>query len=475
MNHTVKLSPKRWLVLLTVFLLSLTSTFSYLSFGPINNIVVPYFNINYTDSDWIVLSTYISGTVFLPLLAWYSFTEQLNLRLLLLVSSATYLLDCVFSIVSFVKPNLFALIILGQFSVGFLQSAYSLFPGSVATTWFPENQIGVVTGIITMGWNAGMLLSELLLENVLRNPPRLNSSTSLTTETNASWFWFDEVTFVTTYSILLTLAFAVFTSVLVAIPALPEYPPSVSQAVKRLTPSQRSSTTYKLFFVEIKGLLKDFTFVQIQLIHCLCVQTYVLETLIMQEVVVSIQPLLDIQKSSAMISGYILACRSVGDIIGSVIGGKTLDVYRKYRLQTIAGTGLAFVVIFGLLVSYHFASFIGLCFSMFLLGTCSTIGYLSIYDSVLQHTFPRNMILVLSVAGSLRVCITIVVSEIGRLFLHFTGPYGVLVYHCVLQLVGFLLSVVVKPGLKRSTTEQKHSQDYNNAVNNVETTPILNN
>ena len=471
----VKLSPKRWLVLLAVFLLTVMFKFSGLSYGPINNIVVAYFNISYTVSDWIVLSTYISTIIFLPILAWYSFTEQLHLRLLLLTSFTAFLFDCILSIVSFVKPNLLALNILGQFSVGFLQSACSSFPGTVAATWFPENQIGIVTGIITMGWNAGMLLSELLLENVLQSPSQLNSSTSLNTETNTSWFWFDEVTFVTTYSILLSLAFLVFMSILVAIPALPEYPPSVSQAVKRLSPSQRSSTAFKTFFVEIKRLLTDVTFVVIQLILGLCVQTFVLETLLMQQLIESIQPLLDIQKSSAMISGYILACRSVGDIFGSVIGGKTLDVYRKYRLQTIAGTGLAFVAIFGLLVSYHFASFIGLCFSMFLFGTCSYISVLPLYDSILQHTFPRNTILVLSTAGSLRFCVTIVITEIGRLFLHFTGPYGVLIFHCGLQLFGFLLSLVVKPQLKRSIAEQKVLQDSNDFLNVNETTPILDN
>jgi len=175
----------------------------------------------------------------------------------------------------------------------------------------------------------------------------------------------------------------------------------------------------------------------------------------MQQLIESILPLLIIKKPSPTITGYVLACRSVGDMIGSAIGGKLLDAFHRYRLQTIFGSGLAFVVIFGLFVSYYFASFIGLCLSMFLFGVCTYVSVPPLYDSVLQHTYPLNVILVTSVGGILYFCLTVVISEIGRSFLHFKGPLSVLIFHCVLQLVGFILSFFIKPNLNRSRQECK--------------------
>jgi len=453
MNETamdIQVSAKRWVVLLCVVLLTILYVFTILSFGPINNIVIAYFGITYAISDWIVLSSYIGGFFFFPIIAWYAYTERLNMKRLLLCCSIAFSLTCVCDILAFWKPNLFGLIILGQLFIGVVQSAYSSFPGTVATLWFPDNQIGMVTGIVTMGWNTGMLLSEFLLENILENPPAGRNNTEIATS-EKNWFLHDQRTVMTLFIVLLICALTIFVTIAVTIPELPDQPPSIAQAAKRLRVPP--SVIFSQFLRKIKELLTDRVFVKIQLLIGITIQTFVLETLIMQELIKSILPLLTIKKPPSILTGYVLACRSVGDMIGSAIGGKLLDSFQRYRLQTIIGSGLAFVVIFGLFVSYYFASFIGLCLSMFLFGVSTYVSVPPLYDAMLQHTYPLNVITVSSIGGILRFCLTIAISEIGRLFLQFKGPLNVLIFHCALQLAGFVLSFFVKPTLNRSKQE----------------------
>ena len=473
----VQVSPKRWVVLISVFILTIMYVFTIFSFGPIDNITVAYFNITYAASDWIVLSTYLSSVVFFPIIAWYSYSERLNLKLLLLTCLVAILLNFIFNIAAFLKSNWFGMIVLGQFFVGFVQSSYCSFPGAVATMWFPEKHIGAVTGLITMSWNVGMLFSELLLENILKTPPSYNSSNNFANLSenfsNASvgdWCLEDRNLMLIVYFVLLICGLIIFITVLLLIPALPKHPPSLAQAAKRQNATP--SVTFLQFFYEIKKLISNCVFIQIQIVMGLTIQTFVLETLIMQQLVGAANfSLLDIQKSTSKISGYVLACRSVGDMVGSVVGGKLLDTFHKYRLQTIIGSGLAFGAVLVLFASYYFASFVGLCLSMFLYGVCSYIGFTPLYDAVLQHTYPLNVILVSSIAGSLRFCATILISESARLLLHFTGPIGVLVFHCLLQLIGFVLSFFIKPKLKRSNQDPTFYD--HNLRNTNESTPLL--
>ena len=463
---TVKLYHRRWLVLINASILMSAVTYYVLSIGPINNVIVAYFHVAYVQVDWIALSTYVSSILVLAVIAYCSFSEMIDLKFALLVSAFSFLVNSIGVAVAFVNPHFFPILILGQIFGGILTSTSTFIMAIVGAVWFPEHQIGIVTGVGFMAWNIGALLAETLPENIFKNPtPVKNGSIHLYNDTfnikinwsndfNQNWYVFDKKTAQIIFSVTACLALSVLLTVWIFIPSYPEHPPSKSQAVKLDYLKNKPSASIKNFFLETKSLLADLVFILIQIVMSLTVQTFVLESVLIVQIIDPIHNRLNTQLTSNMVGGYIIACRSVGDVIGSFLGGKTLDMFRRYRLQMIMGTlgTAAFVVTFT--VSWFYASLTGLYVSMFIMGVTSYFSVVALYDSLVQHTYPKNIIFVQSWAAFIRFFVTIVITSFGRLVYQKTDAFGVLIFHCCLQVLGFILSLFVNPNLNRQEQEQ---------------------
>ena len=113
-DKTIKVYKKRWLVLIIVSILMAAVAYSLLNFGPINNIIVAYFHVAYMEADWITLSTYGASFAVLPLLAYCSFNEMIDLKFSLLISAFSFLVNSIAVVVAFVNYKFFFVLILGQ-------------------------------------------------------------------------------------------------------------------------------------------------------------------------------------------------------------------------------------------------------------------------------------------------------------------------------------------------------------------------
>ena len=465
-DEIVKVYNRRWLVLFNASILMVAVAFNVLSFGPINNVIVAYFRVTYVQVDWISLSTYGASFVLLVVFAYCSFNEMINLKFGLLISAFSFLVNSIGVAVAFVNSHFFPILVLGQLFGGILNCTAGFIVLMVGAIWFPEHQIGIVTGVGFAAWNIGALLAETLPVNIFKNPTAVNNESmdflndtfnkkaNLPNNFNRNWYAVDKKTAQILFTVAGCLALSVLLTVWIFIPSYPKHPPSKSQAVKLDYLKNKPSASIKDFFLETKSLLADLVFILIQIVLSLTNQTFVLETVLIVQIIDPIHNQLNTKLTSNMVGGYIIACRSVGDMIGSFVGGKTLDMFRRYRLQIIMGTLGPVLFVATFTVSWFYASLTGLSVSMFMIGFSSYFSIVTLYDSVVQHTYPKNVIFVSSWSSFVRFFCTIIVTSLGRLIYKKTDAFGVLIYHCCLQLIGFILSFFVNPNLKRQEQEQ---------------------
>ena len=465
-DKIIKVYNKRWLVLIIVSILMAAVAYSLLNFGPINNIIVAYFHVAYVEVDWISLSIFGASFAILPVFAYCSFNEMIDLKLGLLISAFSFLVNSIGIAVAFLNYKFFPILILGQIFAAILSCTNSFILSMVGAVWFPENQIGIVTGVAMMTWNIGVLFAEMLPENIFKNPPTVNNGsmhllnntfnikTNFSNGVNRNWYVFDKRMGQINFTVTACLAFLILLIVWIFIPSYPKHPPSKSQAVKLDYLKNKPSASIKDFLLETKSLLGDLIFILIQIVFSLMNQTFVLETVLIVQIINPIHDRLNTELTSNMVGGYIIACRSVGEMIGSFVCGKTLDMFRRYRLQIIMGTLGPLLSVVTLIISWFYASLAGLFVSMFVMGFTSSFSIITLYDSVVQHTYPKNIIFVSSWAAFIRFFLTIIMTSLGRLVYQQTDAFGVLIYHLGLQVIAFILSFFVNPNLKRQEQEQ---------------------
>ena len=477
-DFLVKPSKKRWLVLLLSVILMTISVYMALCFGPINNIMVAYFNISYATSDWITLSTYFLSIVGFMLCAWLGFVDMLNLKFILLLASGSLLIDAIFILIAFSNIKLFFLMVIGQLVGGVARTATGTLFFIVGPIWFPENEIAFAAGCVYMSWSVGMALSEILPETILKVPIYSNSSENYTNHLSngtAEWFSTDQHRMEIMFLIIVGVLILTLICIVSFIPRLPEYPPSYSQAVKQST-SFNSSYSLKSFYKEIKELHQDLTYILIQLANVLGVEEYLMLTVIMQQVVDDILPQSNVDLNSSVASGLALMCSSLGIAFLSPVSGKILDRYKQYRLLIVTGILLSFLCSLGVFLSWFYSNFIAQCVCMFLCG-CSLGAYGSaIYDALAQHIYPKNILLVSSCTIVFQYTVGILMAEIARLIFLKTEALGVMIFYVVLKFLAVVVSFFMKPNLKR-LQQEKNASDARNVDNNIslmtERTPIL--
>ena len=471
----IKIYKKRWIMLSAAVLLTILSTFSLLSFGSMNNVIVSYFNINYATADWTILAAYVGGLAGLPLFTWFSYKEVISFNSLFIFLCITFIFNFVCIIISFLQPILFPFFLIGQFFGGLVKCSLSSLLVELAAVWFPEDQIALATSMVVVGWHIGVLLSNTIPENILKVPQTFDKAQLHHHVSNIvskpMWYYIDRKMFILISVVILGLTFALFVFGF-SIPKVPKQPPSRAQALKRATSEKPSSVSIKEFFQEIQILLNDATYLLIVLTMSVITQTFVIETLFTQQFVKPIFIHLNTVLNVSEISGYVLVCRSVGDVIGSIIAGKLLDRFKQYQGQIIVGNALSFLCLWGVFFSWYFSQLYGFCISMLLLGLLSSISTVALFDAMIQHTYPGNIMFVTSCAYFFRYCVTIFITELSRLIFFETSSEGVLLCYCTSYFLGFIFSLFIKVKLNRLQSKETNDSEISKIP---ELTPMLTN
>ena len=263
-----KLYKKRWVMVFLFACQIILARFLMTSIGVINNIYAAYFDISYYVVDWFILIQITAMVLSTFPLAVLTFNSIIKSRKLFILLSSCAIISCACSLISFAFSNFYEFIFLGQFAVGFGVLSSSAIISSLATNWFPENQIGFAFSFKSIGFSTGCFLGYLIPSQLFTSKaaPENNAiSRSLSNKTNittalALQNWHDEVRnrFIILYGSLLLISIIVCFLAVVFIVEIPPYPPSVAQALKLHQPEGKIKDVIKNisnFFTECKNLI----------------------------------------------------------------------------------------------------------------------------------------------------------------------------------------------------------------------------
>ena len=445
----LKVFKKRWLVLVLLICLIFQMIFIYTNFGFLNNVLVLYFDTTYAAIDWLYLGWNIGTTVAALVTSWLATKEILTCRRSMIVASILQSINCLFVIIAFLQPELLFLFILGQVIGGI--SAAVLWPvsASLAQLWFPESQIGIATGMSMIGSASGGITAYLLPTHIMKYPNNVFTNSSNVTK-STSWMGYDKNTYQWLFVGLLMVSLVALCFLLTVIPERPVQPPSLTQHFKQVE-ENRTVVTLQTYVFEIKKLIFDNTFFAYAFSACMLYYFFVINDLSMEQIIAHLPAIGLISQEDT--SAYALSLLSTGSLVGCIAGGVFIDKYKNYRLQSSLGAALGCLFALLLLLSVYFETLLGLCFSIFLEGVFTRIAYLSILDSLMQHTYPTDPVLVMSLFIFVQNTMAILFIEINRQITYHVGIYGGLGLVCVVLFLVVLLSLIFKPKIKRLSAE----------------------
>ena len=460
----IKLYKKRWFVLALLACLIFQMIFVYMNFGFLNIILVLYFNTTYAAVDWLYLGWNIGTTVAALATSWLAVKKILTCRRSMIVASILQAINSFFIIFGFLLHKLFFLLILGQVIGGISAAVLWTVPTSLAQLWFPESQIGLATGTALLGSSSAALVAYLLPAHIMKFPT--NTTGFYDNVTATSWMEYDGKVYKWLFFVLLTISLSVLIFLLFAVPEQPEKPPSYAQHLKRVENIQEK-ITFENYTSEIKKLVCDYAFIFCGIASSLMYYLPVLFSLSMELMVTHISPN-DILFVPETISAYVLSLLTLGCCIGNIAGGFIVDKFKGYHLQSTLGATFSLLFTVALLLSVYFRTLIALILVIFVVGIFTRIAYLSLIDSLMQHTYPADPVFVMPFLVFIQNIIIFLVILVNRQITYSSGLFGGLGFVCTALFLAALICLIFKTKIKRLSAENS------NALNNPSaTTPLV--
>ncbi|XP_035575924.1 choline/ethanolamine transporter FLVCR2 isoform X2 [Canis lupus baileyi] len=169
----IKVSKRRWVVVLLFSCYSMCNAFQWIQYGSINNIFMNFYGVSAFAIDWLSMCYMLTYIPLLLPVAWL--LEKFGLRTIALTGSA---LNCLGAWVKLgsLKPHLFPVTVLGQIICSVAQVFILGMPSRIASVWFGANEVSTACSMAVFGnqkacfWNVnGLMISFLALSvHVLR-------------------------------------------------------------------------------------------------------------------------------------------------------------------------------------------------------------------------------------------------------------------------------------------------------------------
>ncbi|XP_045434459.1 feline leukemia virus subgroup C receptor-related protein 2 isoform X3 [Pipistrellus kuhlii] len=155
----IKVSRRRWAVVLVFSCYSMCNAFQWIQYGAINNIFTSFYDVSTFAIDWLSM---IYMLTYIPLLlpvAWL--LEKYGLRTIALTGSA---LNCLGAWVKLgsLKPHLFPVTMLGQVICSVAQVFILGMPSRIASVWFGANEVSTACSIAVFGNQLGIAIGFLV-------------------------------------------------------------------------------------------------------------------------------------------------------------------------------------------------------------------------------------------------------------------------------------------------------------------------
>ena len=148
----IKVSKRRWAVVLVFSYYSMCNAFQWIQYGSINNIFMNFYGVSAFAIDWLSMCYMLTYIPLLLPVAWL--LEKFGLRTIALTGSA---LDCLGAWVKVgsLKPHLFPVTVLGQVICSVAQVFILGMPSRIASVWFGANEVSTACSIAVFGNQVG--------------------------------------------------------------------------------------------------------------------------------------------------------------------------------------------------------------------------------------------------------------------------------------------------------------------------------
>lgn len=160
-----KVSNYRWVILLAIFPIIISTEMMWLSLAPVSSMAKDYYGVSSLSIDMLSMSYMIMFIIFSLPASWV--VDKFGYRCSLIIGA---LLTSVFGIVRACFSNDFTVILIAQFMIAVGQPFLLNISTKVPANWFPVNERATAAGILTMaqyvGFAVPMLLSPVLAEKM---------------------------------------------------------------------------------------------------------------------------------------------------------------------------------------------------------------------------------------------------------------------------------------------------------------------
>ncbi|XP_023259255.1 feline leukemia virus subgroup C receptor-related protein 2-like isoform X1 [Seriola lalandi dorsalis] len=415
-----RLYKRRWMIVLLFSSYSLCNSFQWIQYGIINNIFMKFYNVDTFTIDWMSMIYMLTYIPFIFPVTWL--LDKKGLRVIALVATA---LNCAgtWIKVASVKPNLFAVTFLGQFSCSLAQVFILGMPSRIASVWFGSEEVSTACSIGVFGNQLGIAIGFLVPPILV---PNVDDMDELAHHISVMFY------------ITAGVATLLFILVVFVFQERPKLPPTQAQATARSIPPEQYSYT-----ASIRRLLRNRPFILLIVTYGLNVGCFYAVGTLLNRMIIDHYPREEVN------AGRIGLTIVIAGMVGSLICGIWLDKTKTYKQTTLA---VYFMSLVGMIV-YAATLSLGHLWVVFItagaLGFFMT-GYLPLgFEFAVELTYPES-------EGTSSGLLNCSAQVFGIIFTICQGKiidkFGTLagnIFLCVFLLIGTIMTGLIKSDLRR--------------------------
>jgi len=309
----------------------------------------------------------------------------------------------------------------GQILNSIARAVISAAPTIFAALWFPENQVGTAIGAIAMSTHLGSILGLTVPTNILAQPTKQENKT-FANETNGSWFAEDQIKLGAIFATMVLMFLVCNVFLFIYSTDRPPTPPTKAQELKIESDQFSAFLLLKAYIDLVKTLFKNKNYMLSCVAFGILNQSNMVEiTMLSQILRHGFEANVNIRRHADVLGGYIMTVLSVSSLIGSIVGAKIVDRYKRYQVITVQSFLLGFAYSIGLLFAFFFKSLpMWFVFSA-LYGFFRQPGVIAFLDLVTQETYPMDEMFVTIWLIWFLTFINLFFGEIGRVILNAVG------------------------------------------------------
>ncbi|XP_032657905.1 choline/ethanolamine transporter FLVCR2 isoform X1 [Chelonoidis abingdonii] len=425
----VRLSLRRWAVVLLFSCYSLCNAFQWIQYGSINNIFVHFYSMSTFAIDWLSMCYMLTYIPLLFPVAWL--LDKRGLRLIALAGSAFNCLGAWVKLGS-MKPHLFPVTVLGQVICSVAQVFILGMPSRIASVWFGSHEVSTACSIAVFGNQLGIAIGFVLPPVLV---PNLEDTEQLAYHISIMFF------------ITAAVATVLFILVIIVFREKPLFPPSRAQALIQLKPPEEYS-----YMKSIRRLLCNTNFVLLIVAYGLNTGCFYALSTLLNRMVIQHYP------GEEVNAGRIGLTIVVSGMAGALLSGIWLDKTKTYKKTTL----VVYIMSLGGLVAYTFTLSLGHLWVVFVtagvLGFFMT-GYLPLgFEFAAELTYPESEGTssgLLNVSAQVfGIIFTIAQGKIIDCF----GTQAGNLFLCSFLLLGTFITVFIKADLRRQQANMDGEQ-----------------